>query len=215
MASSSARTHTLHARTSALLRRAVPAATCLLALTACGAGGAAHSTAGVASLPSSPGKTGSQASSAPAETSASGRPQQRMDDTEERRAQLIYAWNSCLVDHGAHWNDARAAAAGIAPGGKSAVVADPVPEAAKKACMNKLPVGPPEENPNLNPHYADDMKADVACLRAHGYQVHLTKDTSDDPKGLGWTYDDGATGPAANATVEHTCEMQAFAGKKG
>ncbi|MGW1504110.1 hypothetical protein ACWCQW_37275 [Streptomyces mirabilis] len=221
MSPSSAPFKALHTGIAAVLRRAVPAAACLLALTACGSGGGTHSDPGVASLPSPSGKTGSasgttgsQDSGAAQDAAASGRPQERLDDTDLRRAQLVHAWDQCLVAHGAHWETKRAAIAGIKPGTLYDGVADPIPEAAGKACMNKLPLSPPEEDPDLNPHYVEDMKADIACLRAHGYKVHLTKDTSDNPKGLSWTYD-GDSGAEVTESAEHTCLLQAFAGKKG
>lgn len=220
------------ARRSSLVRAlcaVVPAGAFLLALTACGGENDAKAAPEVASLPSSPttssaadstdatpgaGGSGKDTSKGSGGSSGSaddkGRPQMRLDDSEERRDALIHAWDVCLVEHGAHWTTKQAGVAG------SKTIADPVPPEASAACKNKLPLGPPELDPSLNPHYRDDMLAQIACMRGHGIKVHLTKDTSVDPHGLGWTYDEGLSMVPANAySVEKSCQLEAFGGKKG
>jgi hypothetical protein len=216
--------------------RGAPAALCLLALTAmsalsgCGGGGGGGAAPDVASLPSSgapvpgsapgsaPGsptdsRSGSGSGATPTGTAAgrSGRPQERLDDTPAEREALIHAWDECLAAHGARWTTGRAGVAGAPK-----QIADPVPVAASAACEDKLPLGPPELDPNLNPRYRDDMLAEISCLRAHGVMVHLTADTSVDPNGLGWTYDSGTTKvPDDEGQVEDQCQQAAFGNGKG
>lgn len=210
-------------------RRGAPAALCLLALTAlsgCGGGGGGGAAPDVASLPSSSAPVassptgsgsgsaaGSGAGATPTGTAAgrSGRPQERLDDTPAEREALIHAWDECLAAHGARWTTGRAGVAGAPK-----QIADPVPVAASAACEDKLPLGPPELDPNLNPRYRDDMLAEISCLRAHGVMVHLTADTSVDPNGLGWTYDSGTTKvPDDEGRIEDQCQQAAFGSGKG
>ncbi|WP_055587621.1 hypothetical protein [Peterkaempfera griseoplana] len=167
--------------------------------------------AGTSGTPSDPAKTPSSPDAGPADGDTSRRPQERLDDTPEERAALIHAWDQCLVDHGAHWTTTRPGVAG-AP----ATVADPIPPAASSACKNKLPLMPPELDPALNPHYRDDMLANIKCLRAHGVMVHLTSDTSVNANGLSWTYDSSDTPlPPNQGQIEDKCQMEAFGGGKG
>jgi hypothetical protein len=175
----------------------------LLALAACGGGNDAANPQ-VASLPTT---SASGAAVPPPATSsvAVGRPQERLDDTPERHEALIDAWDACLAAHGATYGGT-----GVA-GGRS--LKEPIPTAAKNACTDKLPIGPPELDPSQNLHYRDDMVAEISCLRAHGDKVHLTSDTSVYPNGLGWTYDDNATTPANEGQIEDACQLAAFGDK--
>ncbi|MDX3238986.1 hypothetical protein PV392_25530 [Streptomyces sp. ME03-5709C] len=186
----------------------------LAALTACGGSGtepARGADRQVASLPPSTGRP--PAGDAPATRAAgdSGRPQLRLDDSPERRDRLIAAWDKCLLENGAKTGGAGAAAP---PGEEQPVfIADPIPERAKNACADKLPIGPPEQDPGLNPHYREDWQKNVSCLRSKGIMVHLTKDTSSDPNGLGWTYDDDYVDTGQDtSSIEHDCERKAFGG---
>jgi len=150
-----------------------------------------------------------------------GRPQMRLDDSPEQRDAMIRAWDACLVKNGARYapDRGRGAAAGAAasPGQTGTVVrtvVEPIPKAAKAACLDKLPLGPPEQDPNLNPHYRDDSLANVKCLRQHGIKVHLVNDTSVDSNGLGWTFDDNAGPlPANEGQIEDDCVLASFGGK--
>jgi hypothetical protein len=189
--------------------RAAAVALCLAALTACGSGSHTSGRNQVASLPHSATPTAGKGRTAGAE----GRPQMRLDDSPERRAALIGAWDACLIAHGAKRATGRTAPG---PSGKPAypVAAEPVPAAAKDACEHKLPLEPPELNPSLNPHYRADSIANVKCLRAHGVKVHLVADTSVDADGLAWTYDSSTTKvPDDMAQIENTCQLAAFGGK--
>lgn len=144
------------------------------------------------------------------------RPQMRLDDTPERRAALIAAWDVCLIAHGAQQNVGRAAAgaAGSGDGPASYSIVEPIPAAAKAACTQLLPLGPPELDPGQNPHYRDDWLALVACMRDRGAPVHLTKDTSVDPRGLSYTFDSSdAAIPGDLADIEQDCTLSAFGGQ--
>jgi hypothetical protein len=182
----------------------------------------------VATLPSTPASTstssgsgtGSQASTSGPSATSSARPQMRLDDTEERRNELIQAYFACLVKHGARYSTKEhpgdsATAVGTGPGAPT--VADPIPASATAACRNEVPLEPPELEPDQNPHYRDDSIANVKCLRAHGYKVHLTHDSSPGtgPNTLTWTYDEDAGELPDNATqIENTCQLTAFGHSK-
>jgi hypothetical protein len=145
--------------------------------------------------------------------SSKGRPQRRLDDTEERGRQLTGAWYDCLVKHGARWATLEDGPGVAGVGNK--FPARPYPAKAQAACRNKVPLDPPELDPATNPHYRDDWKADVKCLREHGIMVHLTKDPSAGPNGLTWTYDeDAGQSPDNQEQIENDCMMRAFGNKK-
>ncbi|WP_431952685.1 hypothetical protein [Actinacidiphila sp. bgisy167] len=190
----------------------------LAALTACG-GPASEPARGadrqVASLPPSTDRPPGQGAPSDRAAGDSGRPQLRLDDSPERRNRLIAAWDKCLLEHGAKTGGTGAAPPpGAEPGGEEPVfVADPIPERAKNACADKLPIGPPEQDPALNPHYREDWQKDVSCLRSNGIMVHLTRDTSLNPNGLGWTYDDDYVDTRQDtSSIEQDCERKAFGG---
>lgn len=172
----------------------------------------------VAALPTSaaPTITTGSPSVAPTTTPAQGRPQMRLDDTPERRAQLVAAWDQCLIANGAQADTGRMAAAAGPDGSVPAVVSvvEPIPQAAKAACTQLLPLGPPELDPDHNPHYRDDWLDFIACMRDHGVPVHLAKDTSVSPDGLTYTYDsDDAPIPDDQAQIEQDCTMTVFGGQ--
>ncbi|MEU1620309.1 hypothetical protein ABZ479_23750 [Streptomyces sp. NPDC005722] len=148
-----------------------------------------------------------------AQADSGNRPQLRLDDSPERRARLIKAWDKCLLANGAKTGGAGAAAP---PGEEQPLfIAEPVPEGAKRACADKLPLAPPELDPALNPRYRQDWQEDVKCLRSKGIKVHLVNDTSDGPNGLTWTYDDDYVGTGQDTSkIEHDCEMEAFGGNE-
>jgi hypothetical protein len=184
-----------------------------LLLAGCGSSGgnSAPGAEPVASLASVAAPATTSAPGTPTEDPA-GRPQMRLDDSPQRRDRLIAAWDACLIEHGAKTR-ANTRAAGVA-GAPARTVVEPVPVSASKPCQDKLPLLPPELEPGLNPHYRDDWKAEVACLREHGVKVHLTSDTSDGPDGLSWTYDDDAGKLPADADrIQHDCELAAFGRK--
>lgn len=172
----------------------------------------------VASLPAH-GTVASSATSAPSTPaggatddsgSTTGRPQFRLDDTEARRTALVNAYSSCLIDHGATKVDNSGRAVAV-PAGKGGVpfiqVADPVPPAAKAACLHLLPVPPPETDAATNPNFHAQSLAYVGCLKDHGVWVRLLNNHD-----LDWTYLSGHPVPDDEAKVEQSCLMQAFGG---
>jgi len=222
-------------------RRAVlaPALVGVVALIVAGCGGGSP-TSQVASLPSASASspvgdptgstTGGSATSSTSGQGADGSGtavgrQERLDDTPEEHEAIIDAWDVCLVHHGAKYADEAGvrAQAGAAPGKSGGTkagaemyrsLAEPIPNAAKKACVDRAPIGAPELDPNLNAHYRDDMLAEVKCLRAQGIPVHLVPDTSAGPNGLSWGYDDNAGPlPANEEQIDRDCELKAFGGK--
>ncbi|MFJ4987387.1 hypothetical protein ACIP9H_26710 [Streptomyces sp. NPDC088732] len=194
----------------------------LAGLTACGGTADPSAERQVASLPASdapaPPAGDADGTGTGTETQAgtgdAGPPQMRLDDTDERRNRLIRAWDDCLVAHGAQTGGP--GPAGPVREGQPLNLVEPIPDSAKRPCAGKLPLGPKEENPALNPHYRENAQARVQCLRAKGVMVHLVKDTSVYPNGLGYTYDDDyvENDPVGESAIEHACELEAFSGKK-
>ena len=84
------------------------------------------------------------------------------------------------------------------------------PKAAYVACANKLPLQPPELDPEKNPNYVSQWNDYVQCLRGRGMKIHSL------PDGSGWTYDDGVADPAGGLRVppwtaaERECTMEIF-----
>ncbi|MGW2555053.1 hypothetical protein [Streptomyces sp. NPDC001635] len=192
----------------------------LAALTACGHNPSNQADSGeehqVASLPGAPSAgAGDKGAKAPGTPNESGRPQLRLDDSPERRQRLVAAWDRCLLAHGAKTGGPGAAAP---PGNNEeqpVSIAEPIPENAKRACANKLPILPPELDSVRNPNYRRDMQEEVQCLRSKGIKVHLVNDTSLSPNGLSWTYDDDYVASGQDTSkIEHDCEMEAFSDKK-
>lgn len=140
---------------------------------------------------------------------AAGRPQFRLDDTEDRRTALINAYSQCLLDHGAKPGGRNVPGAQPVPGGSGGKpfiqVADPVPDAAKSACADKLPLMPPQTEASTNPDFHAQSLAYVACLKSHGEWVQLLNDHN-----LDWTYVAGHPVPEDNATFEQSCLVEAF-----
>ncbi|MFG1651171.1 hypothetical protein ACGFIE_14700 [Micromonospora sp. NPDC049275] len=195
--------------------RRVGLATLTLITTALGGCGGAESddaarTADVASL-----ATGSAAPTASASGgTATGRPQLRLDMTEEEEERFWYTYQVCLRDNGV--KELKERSAGAAAGGKRIISLDQSgePKAAYVACADKLPLQPPELDEEKNPNYAAQWNDYVQCLRGRGMKIHSL------PDGSGWTYDDGVADPsgglqgAAYDKAEKECTMEAFRGKK-
>ncbi|MDV9174927.1 hypothetical protein R6V09_33050 [Streptomyces sp. W16] len=188
-----------HRRRSAVLA-GLGAAAALSLLAACGGsdgdGGTASKDKGVVSI-NSPSASGTSASASAA--AESGRPQLRVDSTDEERTRLYQVWTNCLHDHGVP--------AGHKPGSTEwslSASTDKYP-AALSACLSKRPIEPPEEDPAKNPHYMDDFRTYIRCLNDGGLKV---KGLSD---GSGWNYDGEPTlTQDQQDKLDHDCEVKAY-----
>ena len=144
-----------------------------------------------------------------------GRPQFRLDDTDQRRTAIQSAYSQCLIDHGAPElkpgeggsRDSTAAAAGEGADGKPVgpFVGDPVPASASAACLSKLPVMPVELEARSNPRFHDQSLDYVACLEDGGLHVTLLNDEN-----LDWTYQEGHSVPKDSYQLEDSCLVTAF-----
>jgi hypothetical protein len=159
----------------------------LLLLTACGGAGGGDTDKGgkdeVASL-NTPAASGRSAK-AGADPDA-GRPQIRLDSTQDDVNRMWDGWTACLKEHGV---DKTYKGHPDAPG--------------VKACTGKLPLDPPELDPAKNPHFDDDTRAMVRCMNAHGIKSVVTD--------RGWGLVDGASlnAPDYDRTMV-ACQVKAF-----
>jgi hypothetical protein len=143
-----------------------------------------------------------------------GRPQLRLDDTDQRRTALQSAYSQCLIDHGARElkpgegdRGAMSAAAGEGSDGKPVgpFVVDPVPASASAACLSRLPVMPVELEARSNPRFHEQSLAYVKCLEDGGLYVTLLDDEN-----LDWTYQEGHSVPEDSHRLEDDCLLTAF-----
>ncbi|MFG2374916.1 hypothetical protein ACGFY9_25985 [Streptomyces sp. NPDC048504] len=177
------------------------AAAALSLLVACGgsdSGGdsSASKGKGVASI-DSPSASGASASASAAKES--GRPQLRVDSTDEERTRLYQIWTNCLHDHGVP--------AGHKPGSTEwSLAASPGKyPAAMNACVSKRPIEPPEEDPATNPHYMDDFRTYIKCLNDGGLKVKGLAD------GSGWNFDgESSLTEAQRSKLDKDCEVKAY-----
>ncbi|KUO09340.1 hypothetical protein [Streptomyces sp. DSM 15324] len=186
-------------------RRRVPGAVALVAgallLTGCAGSGDSDDDSAtrqdVASLHSDApdGSTTAEATPSPDD----GRPQLRLDSSEEEKNRYWHIYAMCLKDHGHKMLTARGPDS-VDDSDHSATA-----KAATKACANRLPLQPPELDEAKNPHYDDDYRAYVKCLNREGLKVTALPDNS------GWTYDGNTTMSAAQQTkVDKSCTLEAF-----
>ncbi|GIF70336.1 hypothetical protein Ais01nite_83710 [Asanoa ishikariensis] len=191
-------------------RTALLAAAVLLAaaLTGCGGAPGADNGTEVATLTTPDVKV-----SASDAATDGGRPQLRLDSTDEEENALWQAYNVCLFEHGVKKNEGRSAGA-VGDGGGLSLDQSGEPKAAYVACENKLPLQPPELDRDKNPNYVSQWNDYVQCLRKRGANIHSL------PDGSGWTYDDdvNTAGPGLDedemAKAEKSCTMEIFGGKK-
>ncbi|NMO54278.1 hypothetical protein HH310_24225 [Actinoplanes sp. TBRC 11911] len=145
--------------------------------------------------------------SSSAATTATNRPQLRLDTSDAERDRLFTAYDDCLVAHGVKVNPVdQPGAVGNGPGRRLDQSGEP--KSAYVACAGKLPQQPPELDADRNPNYAAQWNDNVECLRAHGMMVHVTKPGE-------WTWDSSDTVvPDNEADIEKSCLLEAFGGGK-
>ncbi|MFE7752322.1 hypothetical protein [Streptomyces sp. NPDC057428] len=194
-----------------------------LALTACGGGGSdsgtkSSSDGDIASIVTpSPGGRGAGATPSAQSSVAAAearRPVLRLDSSQEETDRLWDGYWACLQARGVPMNDER-----VSRPDKQAPPVDDAKVTAQfrkqyAACLYKMPLQPVEERPETNPHYADDHRAYVACLKAKGLKVHEVFKPDGSPDG--WTYDEDSTGggdSAASPKTDNDCRLEAFGGK--
>lgn len=181
-------------------RRAAPlcvGAAALALLTACSGGG---SGAHVASAPpASAGAPSAATSGGSSATAGSGRPQLRLDTSDEEKIRLNNIWSACMHEHGVSYQSV------VKDGFRVPDDTDPDFATGKAACLSKSPLDPPELSPQTNPHYMDDFRAEIACMRAHGVNVEPM------PDGSGYTFPDGWA-PPNEPQLERSCQLEAFGG---
>jgi hypothetical protein len=157
--------------------------------------------------------SGSSSTSPVAPANEEGRPQLRLDSSDE---EVNLAWQGyylCLGEHGHKMLNGRTDEhAGPAGDGKvtSPDMQDDSPQSvqARADCQNKLPLQPPELDKDKNPDYLDDYHAYMTCLTDGGLKVHAIE-----PFGTGWTYDDGVTQTLSEDQgnqLEKDCQLEAF-----
>jgi hypothetical protein len=126
---------------------------------------------------------------------ASERPVIRPDATSADQERLYAAWAQCLRDNGM-----------IFVGKPNPSVNDmekPENAAFVKACASKEPESWEANNARTDPHYADNMRAELKCVKAKGISAEL----AGDPLGLVVTDDRQA---ARAMDIVGACEREAF-----
>ncbi|MEU0425057.1 hypothetical protein ABZ235_15865 [Streptomyces canus] len=166
------------------------AATGLVVLTACGGGGgsgdADENRQGEIASITTPAAGGGSAK--PSADPDAGRPQIRLDSTQDEINRMYDAWTACLKDHGVEKKYKTSPnAAGV------------------KACRGKEPLDPPELDPAKNPDYGDDVRIMVKCMNEHGIKSVVMQE--------GWGLENGADLSAPNYDEAlTTCQVKAFGG---
>ncbi|MEU6220467.1 hypothetical protein ABZ845_23560 [Streptomyces sp. NPDC047022] len=174
--------------------------TAVALLTGCGgSGGTSDGASGgdgnVASLPTQ-GKSGSAAKTGTADPDA-GRPQIRLDSSQDEINRMEEAYVSCLKqlvgpDYKQKWVEA-------AKSGK--------PRPGEKECHSKDPLQPPELDPDKNPHFADDTREMVNCMNSKGIKSVVDTQQS----GWGLVSGDEMSLPGFDDAIR-TCQVKAYGG---
>ncbi|MGW2253233.1 hypothetical protein ACWCXH_23995 [Kitasatospora sp. NPDC001660] len=147
-----------------------------LGLTACDAPGSGGSAApggqNVASLPQ-PSSTGPGGGSPSADPDP-GRPQLRLDTSPEEKQQFLQAFYQCLAQHGFPMSPHHPPGyTGVPLTNNDSYAENP---AAYNACRSKQPLEPVETDPDKNPHFQDDLRAEINCDNAHGLKTEVSPD---------------------------------------
>ncbi|MFJ8630830.1 hypothetical protein [Streptomyces sp. NPDC093568] len=175
-------------------------ATALALLTACSQSDGTGP--GVVSVPAA---TSDATSSSGAEASSpttdavgdSGRPQLRLDTSDEERVRLSNAWSACMHKNGVDYQSV------VKDGIHVPDNTDPDFAAAGRKCLSKAPLPPPELSPETNPRYLDDYREQIDCLHEHGLMVEAL------PDGGGYNYPAGPM-PPNSRDIEDRCVLEAF-----
>jgi hypothetical protein len=140
-------------------RLGVVLALCSSVLTACGDNGSATAAPpGVITFSSAPAGGAVRAAVDP----ESGRPQLRLDMTDEEQQALWQVFMKCLKDNGVPMVNRN----GLLQYG--ATQKTPTFLKAAKACAGSEPLFPPETDPGKNPYYEEDRAANRRCQEAAG-----------------------------------------------
>ncbi|MYW06671.1 hypothetical protein GT354_52010, partial [Streptomyces sp. SID3343] len=130
---------------------------------------------------------------------AAGRPQRRLDTSEEDEKRMWDTYEACLRDKGVDTRQTGSVEGEKARTKKYAREFE--------ACEVKLPLMPPEMDPKTNPKYDDGMRDWVKCMNAKGMKVKVVSD--------GWTYTgDSTLSFEQQRKVEQDCKVEAFSAKR-
>ncbi|MGW7413714.1 hypothetical protein [Streptomyces sp. NPDC054863] len=136
----------------------------------------------------------------------SGRPQRRLDTSDEEETRMWNTYFSCLKENGVKMDTGGPSVSGGAVERPAEGPAEP--KAAYAKCLVKMPLMAPEMDPERNPRYRDDFTEWVRCINSKGVPVKALAD------GSGWNY----TGtpkmpPAKYHKIENDCKLEAFRDK--
>ncbi|MBP2704563.1 hypothetical protein JOL79_12130 [Microbispora sp. RL4-1S] len=176
-------------------------------VTASPAGSTSGNTSGTTSATTATGTSSTTAAASGGDTASQGqssdeekRPQLRLDSTPEEITKLRMAYATCLKDHGAPDHVARTDAD------------EKAETAARKACENKMPLLPPEMDPQRNPHYADAVRKQVKCMKDRGLKVSLVPSTTSDPNNISWRLDSMPGEDVPLQDIQDDCRIAGFGG---
>lgn len=162
--------------------------------------------------------TASPASSSRPAAAVAGRPQLRLDSSDAERWRLNQVWWTCLKNAGAPvivlpTDKARSRGipgyqpGDVMPSFQGYLDTDPKFTEPRQKCVDKEPLSPPELDPKRNPHYVDDYKNEIDCMRAAG----LTVTTMKDPDGADDFQVQSDLDGAERDKLIDDCKMKAFA----
>ncbi|MEU8887156.1 hypothetical protein [Streptomyces sp. NPDC048442] len=133
----------------------------------------------------------------------SGRPQRRLDTSDEEDQRMWNTYNACLKDNGVKMRQGMVVGSGEVP-----EEGPPKPKAAYDKCLIKMPLMAPELDPKTNPRYQDNFTEWVRCINKNGVPVKAL------PGNTGWTYTaQPKMPPEQSRKVENDCKLKAFGDK--
>jgi hypothetical protein len=131
------------------------------------------------------------------------RPQLRLDDSAADIDRKQAPYFSCLKANGHRMVEGRGPLS-IDQQDDSAKA-----KAATKKCAGKLWRIPPETDPERNPHFADDFRAEIKCLNSRGVPVKAIDDEGS------WSYTgESQLTQEKKEKVEKDCRLEAYGAKK-